>query len=183
MPVNISDGQATTLTTLTVRIEDDSPNALPVSTSVAIGEGVPKLNIVIVIDVSGSMAGSSIALAKQALDNLLTSPDVNINQVMVVSFSSAANVNLVNGNPWTDAATAKAYIDALAANGGTNYDAAISAVMNNWGDGPTSADQTLVYFVSDGEPTSGQGYGRYRYDQLAELPDRPRMSTCPMPLA
>jgi uncharacterized protein YegL len=159
VPVIVSDGLASAQSVLPVKIEDDSPHAAPVSTNVAIGEGVPKLNIVIILDVSGSMDGSRLALAKQALDNLLTSTDVNINQVMVVSFSTNASVNAPNGNPWTDAATAKAYIDALSANGNTNYDAAISAVMNNWGDGPTSADQTLVYFVSDGEPTSGQGLG------------------------
>ncbi|HET9716230.1 MAG TPA: VCBS domain-containing protein [Pseudolabrys sp.] len=159
VPVIVSDGPASAQTVLPVKIEDDSPHAAPISASLAIGEGVPKLNIVIILDVSGSMDGSRLVLAKQALDNLLTSTDVNINQVMVVSFSSNATVNAPTGNPWTDAATAKAYIDALSANGSTNYDAAIGAVMNNWGDGPTSADQTLIYFVSDGEPSSGQGLG------------------------
>ena len=157
VPVNVSDGLLTTQATLPINIEDDSPVALPVSTAVAIGEGVPKLNIVIVLDVSGSMAGSSITLAKAALDNLLTSTDVNINQVMAVSFSTNAGINLAGNNPWTDAADAKAYIDALTTGGNTNYIAALNEVMNNWGGGPTAADQTLVYFVTDGAPTAGEG--------------------------
>ena len=38
----------------------------------------------------------------------------------------------------------------------TNYDAALGAVTTNWGaSGPTAADQTLVYFISDGMPTVG----------------------------
>lgn len=154
IPVNVSDGQSTDHGSLTVTIEDDKPVAT--DHSIAVEAGIPQttVNLVIILDVSGSMGGSNIALAKDALDNLLTTNHVQINQVMAVSFATAATVNHNQDSVWTDAASANTFIQGLVASGGTDYQAALAAVMGNWGDGPSGADKTLVYFISDGEPSS-----------------------------
>ena len=143
----------TTTGVVNVHAKDDVPHAQDFSVTAT----KASINVVIILDISGSMQGTKLTLAKEALDNLLTSTDVNINQVMAVSFSTNASVHTVGGSAWTDAASAQTFIDGLVANGNTNYVAAINAVENNWSTGPTAADQTLVYFLSDGEPTSGEG--------------------------
>ncbi len=166
IPVNVSDGELETCTTLTVKIEDDSPRAADVNVNAVAGAvTLASVNIVIVLDVSGSMgiadSGeiSRLDLAKSALDNLLHTQNAVVNQVMVVTFSSGADVYPGTGNHWTDATSASVFIRGLEPNGGTNYTDAVSTVMNSWGSGetgPTQADKTLVYFISDGEPTDGQ---------------------------
>ncbi|MBL8708252.1 MAG: cadherin domain-containing protein, partial [Rhodospirillaceae bacterium] len=118
-------------------------------------------NIMIILDCSGSM-GTSIggttrfALAKAALANMLSqydqAGDVN---VMVVGFSSSATTM----SEWGDVAEALDFINGLTASGATSYANGISAatsILNN----VTLQDQllsgpTTVYFLSDGEPSSG----------------------------
>lgn len=48
------------------------------------------------------------------------------------------------------------YVDAQQAKGGTSYTSAVSHVMSNWGTLP-AADKNFVYFITDGDPDSGQG--------------------------
>lgn len=156
VPVNVTDGVNTSTTTLTVKVEDDAPKAADYTKTSVVG-AVTSVNFVIMIDVSGSMAGDRIALAKDALSNLLATTSVDVNQVMVVAFSGGASVHLAGGSPWTDPESADSFIQGLNVSGGTNYDAAVAAVMSNWGGGPSSADKTMVYFISDGEPSPGQG--------------------------
>jgi VCBS repeat-containing protein len=159
VPVNVSDGQATTATTLAVDIEDDRPVAAPYVQNVTAGISSPLVNLVVVLDISGSMDaavsgtdGTRLELAQAALHSLLTRTDVQINQVMAVSFSSLATVNQNQGSYWTDAASADSFIQNMQPGGGTYYDHALSAVTDNWGAGPGAADQTVVYFISDGQP-------------------------------
>jgi len=156
VPVNVSDGQSTKTSVLAVTIEDDQPVAVTYQENVSAGVAVAAttVNIVVILDISGSMAGSNITLAKQALDNLLTTGNVQINQVMAVSFEDGATVHQDQGSVWTDAASANTFIQGLTTGGGTNYQAALTAVMNNWGGGPSGADETLIYFISDGAPNS-----------------------------
>ncbi len=155
VPVNVSDGQTTNTTSLTVTIEDDQPVAVDYQENVSAGGAVAKtVNVVVILDVSGSMAGDNITLAKQALDGLLTTSNVQINQVMAVSFADDATVHLDNNSVWTDAASANAFIQGLVASGSTDYQDALAAVMANWGAGPSGADETLIYFISDGVPNS-----------------------------
>src|SRR5262249_8819559 len=77
VPVSVSDGHTTTSTTLSVSIEDDSPKAQPVEVSVDTTDSMT--NVMLIIDVSGSMNSSSgvsgfdtrLDAAKQAMDDLL----------------------------------------------------------------------------------------------------------------
>ena len=113
----------------------------------------------LVIDTSGSMgdgftSGTSMYLAKQAAINLLQNSDVDFNKVMVVEFNSDASHNTQAGSAWTDTADAISFINGLDGGGSTDYDDALKEVMDNWGTTPAGADQTLTYFISDGEPTA-----------------------------
>src|SRR5581483_5241074 len=93
IPVNVSDGLATTPTTVSVTIEDDSPSADLVSTSI-VPTGA-KTNITLILDLSRSMddpsgvAGlSRLDVAKAAINELLEQYD-NRGDVMVrlITFS------------------------------------------------------------------------------------------------
>ena len=155
----VTDANGNTSTgTITVDIVDDVPTAVSETASVNEGQK-PTMNVVFVIDTSGSMgngAGSRMELAKAAAINLLNNSSVDFNQIMVVSFASTAS----NNTPvWADKADAIAYISGLSADDGTDYDAALERVTENWGSGPTPADQTVVYFISDGEPNESNGTG------------------------
>src|SRR5690606_15953146 len=115
---------------------------------------------VIILDTSTSMGngntpGTPLYLAKAAANSLLNSTDATVNSVMVVNFGTSAAINTEGaGVYWTSKADAVNYITGLGGQDGyTNYDAALNTVMSNWGSGPTAATQTLVYFISDGQPT------------------------------
>jgi hypothetical protein len=159
--ISVSDGSAESEAigaTVEFTGVDDAPSAVDFEETAVAGDTVSTVNIVIILDISGSMntvvsgEQSRLQLAKDALDNLLSTTAVDINQVMTVAFGSGAFVHEDDG-VWTSAASAKAYIDALQTSGGTNYVAALNGVMNSWDAGPSTADRTIVYFISDGEPS------------------------------
>jgi T1SS-143 domain-containing protein len=166
IPVNVSDGHVTTSTTLSVSIEDDSPKAQPVEVSVDTTDS--QTNVMLIIDVSGSMDSSSgvsgfatrLDAAKAAIDDLLDKYDSRGDvRVQIVKFSTGASQV---GTDWVSVADAKRAIDDLSAGGNTNYSAALTTAMNIFGDqgklsGPGT--QNVSYFLSDGEPTSGEGIG------------------------
>jgi Mg-chelatase subunit ChlD len=160
--VDVSDGQAITSTTLTVKIEDDSPRAADIDIDAEAGGGSASANLVIVLDVSGSMdttvsdtEQTRLELAKEAVQNLLATTNVTINQVMVIAFSGGVAQDGIL--TWTDKGSADTFVQNLGTGGGTWYDAALTALDDNWGDGPTQADQNLLYFITDGAPTNGHG--------------------------
>jgi len=154
VPVVVSDGRASTDTSIAVTVEDDAPRAVDYNTT-AVATAATTVNLVIMLDLSGSMAGSDrIGLAKDALHNLLTTTDVVVNQVMVVGFENGVSEQHILS--WTNASAADSFIGDLQANGiATNYGAALEAVEANWGAGPSEADRTLVYFITDGQPNAG----------------------------
>ncbi|MCX8571644.1 DUF5801 repeats-in-toxin domain-containing protein [Aminobacter sp. MET-1] len=162
----VKDGDGSTATTgFTVTIDDDTPLARNDTATVVEGSK-PSMNVVLVIDTSGSMDDedvdpntpgfqSRLDMAKAAALNLLNSGDVTINQVMVVEFYNGTNVNAPVWGSWSNAADKAdiiSFINNLYAGGGTSYDAATAAVRASWGAGPTTADLTNVYFLSDGDP-------------------------------
>lgn len=157
--VATSDGATTSSETIDISVApvDDAPTA-PSFNETATAGVMTTANIVIILDISGSMNSevsdglSRLQLAKNALGNLLTTNAVDINQVMTVAFNS--DVDLESGFlSWTDASSASDFINGLTTGGGTNYVAALNGVMNNWATGPSAADKTIVYFISDGQPS------------------------------
>jgi VCBS repeat-containing protein len=168
IPVNVSDGHTTTPTTLSVSIEDDSPKAQPVEVSVDTNDS--QTNVMLIIDVSGSMnsnAGiddhptwSRLDAAKAAMDDLLDQYDSHGDvRVQIVKFST--NAEQV-GTDWMSVADAEEAINDLSAGGSTNYSAALTTAVSIFGDAGKlsgSGTQNVSYFLSDGEPTSGEGIG------------------------
>ncbi|MGF6202373.1 beta strand repeat-containing protein, partial [Pseudomonas laurylsulfatiphila] len=154
--------------TIVVNIVDDVPKAVASDRSVAAVE--IDSNLLIVLDVSGSMADlsgvsdasgtalSRLALAKQAISALLDKyDDLGDVKVQLVTFSSSATDRT---SVWVDVATAKTLLAGLTANGGTNYDAAVATMQTAFNtSGKLTGAQNVGYFFSDGKPTSGQEIG------------------------
>ena len=151
-------GNSTT-STLVVNIVDDVPKAVASERSVTAVE--IDSNILIVLDISGSMADASgvpglsrLALAKQAIGALLDKyDDLGDVKVQLVTFSSnAADRTTV----WVDVATAKTLLAGLNAGGGTNYDAAVAVMQTAFNtSGKLTGAQNVGYFFSDGKPNEG----------------------------
>ncbi|WP_242204413.1 MULTISPECIES: retention module-containing protein [unclassified Pseudomonas] len=155
-------GNSTT-STLVVNIVDDVPKAVASDRSVAAVE--IDSNILIVLDISGSMADASgvpglsrLDLAKQAISALLDKyDDLGDVKVQLVTFSSSATDRT---SVWVDVATAKTLLAGLNAGGGTNYDAAVATMYNAFNTaGKLTGAQNVGYFFSDGKPTNGQDIG------------------------
>ncbi|WP_426155779.1 retention module-containing protein [Pseudomonas sp. TSRC2-2] len=151
-------GNSTT-STLVINIVDDVPKAVASDRSVTAVE--IDSNILIVLDISGSMADASgvqglsrLALAKQAIGALLDKyDDLGDVKVQLVTFSSnAADRTTV----WVDVATAKTLLAGLNAGGGTNYDAAVAVMQTAFNtSGKLTGAQNVGYFFSDGKPNEG----------------------------
>ncbi|WP_053178476.1 Ig-like domain-containing protein, partial [Pseudomonas kilonensis] len=148
---------------LVVSIVDDVPTAIASERSVTAVE--IDSNLLIVLDVSGSMADDSgvpglsrLDLAKQAISALLDKyDDLGDVKVQLVTFSSSATDQT---SVWVDVATAKSLLSSLSADGGTNYDAAVATAKTAFvTSGQLTGAQNIGYFFSDGKPTSGQETG------------------------
>jgi VCBS repeat-containing protein len=151
-------GNSTT-STLVVNIVDDVPRAVASDRSVAAVE--IDSNLLIVLDISGSMADASgvpglsrLALAKQAISALLDKyDDLGDVKVQLVTFSSNATDRT---SVWVDVATAKTILAGLTAGGGTNYDAAVAVMQTAFNtSGKLTGAQNVGYFFSDGKPNEG----------------------------
>ncbi|WPX64177.1 retention module-containing protein [Pseudomonas sp. MH10] len=145
---------------LVINIVDDVPTAVSSErTSTVVGVDS---NVLLIIDVSSSMADASgvsglsrLDLEKQAISTLLDKyQDLGDVKVQIVTFSdSAADKTPV----WVDVSAAKAIIGTLTAGGETNYDAAVAAAKQAFPtDGAIAGAQNVAYFLSDGNPTIGE---------------------------
>ncbi|WP_298628298.1 Ig-like domain-containing protein [uncultured Legionella sp.] len=162
--VHVSDGSSTTTSTLTIRVEDDAPPPID-SASTPITETLSLIstNLLIVLDISGSMAlrdtaggPTRLANAQASITRLLEQYEsLGDVRVRIVTFSTNANAL---GSAWTTVAQAKAQLNALRAEGGTNYDEALADAINAFdSNGKIAGAQNVSYFFSDGEPTFGSG--------------------------
>ncbi|WP_175389128.1 S-layer family protein, partial [Pseudomonas sp. C2B4] len=152
-------GGNSTTSTIVVNIVDDVPKAVASERAVSAVE--IDSNLLLIIDVSGSMADASgvpglsrLELAKQAISALLDKyDDLGDVKVQIVTFSSnAADKTSV----WVDVATAKSIISGLTAGGGTNYDAAVEVAQDAFNtNGKLTGAQNVAYFFSDGKPNEG----------------------------
>jgi hypothetical protein len=147
-----------------VNIIDDVPVAHDDAQTTTEGSA-PTMNAILVLDFSLSMGDvvpntggkTRLQLMKEAVHDFLTNPDVTFNQVTVYTFGVGASLL----GQFSDPAAADAAISALTTlSAGTNYAAATSLVDSPTGDGYANlshpaADITNLYFLSDGDPTSG----------------------------
>lgn len=153
------DNQADSLYSLTVNIEDDSPIAISTARDVALIDS----NLMIALDVSGSMNQQSgidnytrLESAVRSINNLLDIYDSYGDiKVRLVTFSSDANTV---GDHWFTIDEAKLALSNLVANGATNYDAPLGHLMDAYSSpGMLANAQTVSYFFSDGNPNRGLG--------------------------
>ncbi|MBK8159589.1 MAG: VWA domain-containing protein [Rhodospirillaceae bacterium] len=163
--------------TLTVTIDDDLPVANAVG-EVTSGSAVLNTNLMLILDISGSMgrgsdltgnggsgALSKILAARAAVNELLEQYN-SLGEVMVriVTFSGSAGEQ---GAVWMTLAQAKTFVNALLDDGGsTNYDDALIDAMGAFPDSGRLGDgtggtiepangapiQNVSYFISDGQP-------------------------------
>jgi len=148
-----------------VLVPDDQPVANPdkiVLGSVGESFGDSGVNLVLILDKSGSMGVDRMNLMKDAVENLIDSYGDALEGVMVAPFSSGASVFKIDGSVWLDPADAIDQVDSLTSGGGTSFVSAITKVMSEWSE-PSDGAQTYVYFLSDGiggiitgDDTSGQ---------------------------
>ncbi|PPC97340.1 MAG: hypothetical protein CTY32_01790 [Methylotenera sp.] len=163
---NTFNGQ-TTNSTLNINIVDDAPVRIGDISQTLTSPSLTTYNLVLVIDRSGSMAfdaagrasndpqfdaaSARMLIAKNALAELVNKFDGlgNVN-VKIVDFSSDATET----NWYIDDTTgAINYINNIQPTGGTQYTTALNELMTGYTQPP--ADKTLIYFVTDGDPSGG----------------------------
>ena len=158
---------------LRVNVVDDRPVAFDRVLEVT-ENPLPSYNLVLVLDVSGSMTSASaggevrqlnadgtttittrLDMAKAALIELAESYFNQAQSVAItlVSFSTGATI-LNGGNAYTDLQSVINGINSMNGSGGTNYEAALNAVQQAFGTVDPGV-RNAVYFLSDGEPSSG----------------------------
>jgi hypothetical protein len=149
---------ATASAELEVAIIDDVPIVNDIERNLMTTADPITTNISLVLDLSGSMdysAGNGKTYLETAIESLRAlvnevddTGDVN---VQIVTFSGST----IENSGWLvdDVESTINYLESLVANGGTQYSEALSEVMAS---GPLPpADQSFVYFISDGVPNSG----------------------------
>ena len=142
---------------LAITIVDDAPVATNIEQTLEAAAGGYTTNLIIVLDKSGSMdysandgtGRSRMDIAKEALSSLFSEYDnvgnVNIQFVAFDYYATKSN--------WyeDDINAAQDYLNDVDADGGTSYDVALNKVMDDY-QAPV-ADKSVVYFISDGEPS------------------------------
>ncbi len=111
-------------------------------------ETIPaNINIIFVLDVSGSMSGSSrLGNLKKVTTGLVDKMNFTNSTVSLITFSSGSSTRLNFSN---DRLRIKSEINSLSANGGTNFPSAISTT-NSLASNVPNSNPTFVIFVSDG---------------------------------
>ncbi len=161
--VTASDTVQTGTGTLTIQIEDDAPFAFAQTRAIDVAQ--QDTNLMVILDVSGSMTSGSVdrlAAARTAITNLIDSYDGRGDvAVKIVTFSTTAADRT---SFWMTADDAKSMLASITANGYTNYDAALAQAIESWGSAgrilSAPADGTLnnvAYFISDGKPNENDG--------------------------
>ncbi len=144
---------------ITVNVMDDAPSTACAERSVTPSQ--VDSNILLVIDVSSSMAQSSgvsglnrLELTKQAISALLDKyDDMGDIKVQIVTFGTGAKVL---SDQWVTIDQAKALVANLKAGGSTYYDDAVDSAQTAFDKaGKLAGAQNVSYFFSDGAPTTG----------------------------
>lgn len=115
-----------------------------------------KINMILVLDISGSMSGGRLSNLKEVSNNLIDSMSFKVGStISIIPFESSAYIALSDG---TNAATAKKIINGLSDTGGTNFSAALRTTYSLLTQNNYDKDETFVIFVSDGNGSSASDY-------------------------
>ncbi|MCP8472160.1 DUF5801 repeats-in-toxin domain-containing protein, partial [Pseudomonas triclosanedens] len=144
---------------------DDGPTAVDDSPRCLVQQAPPAVNLTLVVDISGSMAGNKLVNAKAALVSMLqqyAAMGIAIHVSLVTFESSASDKGDFNFSSASDSQFTSLVntINGLSAGGNTNYEAALNLAKSNvtadiTAPGHDPAAINRVYFISDGEPTVG----------------------------
>ena len=168
-----SDGQDSTTATLQINVEDDAPSADSIDQSVEFLD----TNLLVVIDVSGSMGTSDGIGGQTRLNSAISAINSLMSRyaefgdvaVRIVAFSGSAQAI---GSSWTSIAQAQTDLSGLSAGGQTNYDAALNSAQTAFAsNGALSNAQNIAYFFSDGRPTRPDGSRGINASEEAEWVD------------
>ena len=144
---------------------EDGYFMLTLSPSRASGAREPR-DVTVIMDVSGSMSGEKIEQARQALHQLLGSLATE-DRFRLVAFSNAVRAQSTDWNPARGAALdrARAWVDALVADGGTNIAGALEEAFRL--ESPRGR-LPVILFLTDGLPSVGEESP----ERLADMAER-----------
>ncbi|NVD40135.1 VWA domain-containing protein [Ensifer sp. HO-A22] len=154
-----TDGSTATAT-VGINVVDDIPTANEINKSLT-ETGGGDTNITLVLDVSGSMDYASgltgltrLEVMKASVIELIERYD-NVGNVKIAIATFSSDASAAPGG-WMTVDQAKAFVNGLTADGGTNYDAAVAAAQAAFNAaGKISGASNVLYFLSDGDPTDG----------------------------
>lgn len=149
-----------------IKRNDDGTYDITLNASGTIGSDVKKafVDIVLVVDTSGSMDGSNLTNTKKAINALVDVFDAKKETVdtkyKLVTFSSSAKTKT---NDWVNGTNLKKAVKNLSADGGTNYDQGLSQAATAINNSNRENAKKIVIFLTDGKPTyygtKPYGYG------------------------
>ena len=115
-----------------------------------------KINMILVLDISGSMSGSAIRNLKEVSNNLVNSMSFKVGStISIIPFESSAYIALSNG---TNANQALSVINGLSSGGGTSFSNALDETYYLLSRSNYNPEETFVIFVSDGYGGSPGSY-------------------------
>jgi uncharacterized protein YegL len=146
---------------LDVTVHDDAPVTSTQTQNINVAQ--IDTNVMIILDVSGSMTSGSVdrlVAAKTAIQNLINAYDSYGDvAVKLVTFSTTA---ADRSSVWMTASDAIVLLTSVTADGWTNYDAALAQAMDAWNTpgrlvNTGNTIQNVTYFMSDGQPNASDG--------------------------
>lgn len=149
-----------------IKRNDDGTYDVTLNASGTIGSDVKKafVDIVLVVDTSGSMEGSNLTNTKNAINALVDAFDAKNETVdtkyKLVTFAGSAETKT---SDWVNGTKLKKEAGKLSADGGTNYDQGLSQAATAINSSNRENAKKIVIFLTDGQPTyygtNKSGYG------------------------
>ncbi len=149
-----------------IKRNDNGTYDITLNASGTIGSDVKKafVDIVLVVDTSGSMEGSNLTSTKNAIKALVDAFDAKKETVdtkyKLVTFSSSAKIKT---DDWVNGTNLKKEAGKLSADGGTNYDQGLTKAATAINSSSRENAKKIVIFLTDGKPTyygtDKSGYG------------------------
>ena len=139
-----------------IKRNDNGTYDITLNASGTIGSDVKKafVDIVLVVDTSGSMEGSNLTSTKNAINALVDAFDAKKETVdtkyKLVTFSSSAKTKT---DDWVNGTNLKKEAGKLSADGGTNYDQGLTKAATAINSSSRENAKKIVIFLTDGQPT------------------------------